>query len=153
MNAPSTEGFDAIIMCDADPLMAIAQAAAAGHNPAFSLPVIIPDVVFRDATGGQVAVGRPDIAMAVLGWVNGHDDIVRIVVTEAGLLQDKACRAGDDTSPWSEIAVREVTDRLLDASPNQKAILVYGNPALPSPLHGIRCETVQLDALIRLFEG
>src|SRR5882672_7711081 len=67
-----------IIVSDAPPLITLAAARSLDYLLYPQPPVIIPDAVFYEATGGAGKLG----AQEILDWYRAHAELVRIEPTE-----------------------------------------------------------------------
>jgi hypothetical protein len=68
----------AIIVTDAPPLITLAAARSLDYLLYPTLPVIIPDAVFHEATSAAGKLG----AQEILDWYRHHTDLVRIEPTQ-----------------------------------------------------------------------
>ncbi|WP_158927822.1 hypothetical protein [Acidisphaera sp. S103] len=68
----------AIIVTDAPPLITLAAARSLDYLLYPSLPVIIPDAVFHEATHASGKLG----AQEILAWYRAHTDQVRVEPTD-----------------------------------------------------------------------
>ena len=149
------EGFHAFIICEVHPLTMIGREDEYSQLPRFPLPVIIPDVIYRFATGGQVADGNPTAAYAVLEWVRGNRDNVRIDPTEAGLQYDILLRngAGEPSRGQADSGMIESVDSFLAGSTDRKAILVFDDPASRPNWIDNRLHFASLDDFLDIARG
>jgi hypothetical protein len=147
----STEGFDAIIICDPQLLMWIGWAGRAAdwvHPP---LPILIPDVIFWEATDGEHLGSNPLSPTMVKEWAWAYADDIRIIPTAAGAVIDMIWSDSPEEPTRMEAAAWEVIDDLIVETPGRRAILCYATGALRFPWPDIPCEPLSQAAFLSLF--
>jgi len=87
-----------ILVTDAPPLITLAAANSLDYLLYPTLPVLIPDAVFYEATGIAGKLG----AQAILDWYRAHTDAVRVEPTdvferETSLMNLRGDRLAKDT--------------------------------------------------------
>ena len=153
MNRPSTEGFDAIIMCDPRSLMWIGWVGRSAKWVCPPLPVLVPDVIFREATDGERLGSNPLSPVMVREWAQTYPDDIRIVPTTAGTVIDTIQSHDPGELTRIEAAGWEVIYDYIGEVYRRRAITSYATPGLRSPWPNIWCEPWQLSAFLPLFIG
>ena len=129
-----------IIVTDAPPLIILAAAKSLDYLLYPTLPVIIPDAVFFEATNAAGKLG----AQEILDWYRDHLDAVRVEPTEAFAIAQLAARAGRRQRDLGERASLEII-RNYPFAQNERALLlsddrdigrvIVGRPRPPHPAH------------------
>ena len=79
-----------LIVTDTSPLLTLALAESLDVLLRPGIPITIPDAVYVEATRVRGAPG----ASAIVAWINGYLDQVRIVPTEVGIDQQRRIEEG-----------------------------------------------------------
>jgi hypothetical protein len=108
-----------IIVTDAPPLITLAAAKSLDYLLYPTLPVIIPDAVFFEATNAAGKLG----AQEILDWYREHIDAVRVEPTEAFATAQLAACAGRRPRDLGERASLEVI-RNYPLAQNERALLL-----------------------------
>jgi len=108
-----------IIVTDAPPLITLAAAKSLDYLLYPTLPVIIPDAVFVEATNIAGKLG----AQEILDWYRDHIDAVRVEPTEAFATAQLAASAGRRSRDVGERAALEVI-RHYPLAHNERALLL-----------------------------
>jgi hypothetical protein len=108
-----------IIVTDAPPLITLAAANCLDYLLFPSLPVIIPDAVFFEATNVAGKLG----AQEILDWYRAHMDAVRVEPTEAFATAQLAARVARRTRNLGEQAALEVI-RNYPLAQHERALLL-----------------------------
>lgn len=108
-----------IIVTDAPPLITLAAAKSLDYLLYPTLPVIIPDAVFFEATNAAGKLGPQEI----LDWYRDHLDAVRVEPTEAFVIAQLAARAGRRQRDLGERASLEII-RNYPFAQNERALLL-----------------------------
>jgi hypothetical protein len=108
-----------IIVSDAPPLITLAAAKSLDYLLYPSLPVIIPDAVFFEATNVAGKLG----AQEILDWYRAHMDAVRVEPTETFATAQLVARAGRRQRDLGERAALEVI-RSYPLAQHERALLL-----------------------------
>jgi hypothetical protein len=117
-----TKHFD-LIVTDASPLITLAAAGALDCLLMLGVPVIIPDMVFTEATRDINKIGAEDIIL----WVRKHHKQIEVSPTEIFAAYQVVLESNQKRHPkgLGEMAAAEVLSSALDENDDLYAILLY----------------------------
>ena len=140
-------------MCDPRSLMWIGWAGRSAEWVRPPLPVLVPDVIFWEATDGERLGSNLLSPVMVREWARAYADDIRIVPTAVGTVIDTIQSHDPGKLTRIEAAAWEVIYDYIGEVYRRRAITSYATSGLHSPWPDIWCEPWQLSALMPLFIG
>ena len=107
-----------LLVTDASPLITLAAAGSLDYMLYASVPVLIPDAVFHEATAASDKLG----AVQIIEWYRTHADVVRVEPTEVFQLSARLPRLPRDLGERAALEV--VRESRFLSQPEDRALVL-----------------------------